>query len=244
MPYRRLPNTDLARLRALRIAFEKGKELPPFKLAYSQSTLQKIQQFLPLFEKTMMETRQAYNIQVEKSKDYVKVLRKAKLYISHFIQVVNMAIVRGDLPPSERNFFGLSSDQKKVPLFNTEAELINWGEKLIAGENLRISKGHTSITNPTMALVKVWYEKFIESFKYQKILQKNSARSQEKLTHLRKQADEIILVLWNEAEHFFSSFPEDKRRENAKLYGLVYVLRKNEKRRIEIPAGSVTGDPV
>ena len=43
MPYRRLPNTDVARLRALRIAFEKGKELPPFQLAFSQTTLQKIQ---------------------------------------------------------------------------------------------------------------------------------------------------------------------------------------------------------
>jgi hypothetical protein len=244
MPYRRLPNTDLARLRSLRIAFEKGKELPPFNLAYSQSTLQKIQQFLPLFEKTIMEARQAYHIQTEKSKDFIKVLRKAKIYISHFIQVVNMAIIRGDLPSAERNFFGLSSDQKKVPLFNTEAELINWGEKLIAGENLRISKGHTPISNPTMAVVKVWFEKFMESFKYQKILQKNSARSQEKLSELRKQADEIILLIWNEVEHFFSSLTEDKKRENAKLYGLVYVLRKNEKKQIEAPAFSVTGNPV
>jgi len=243
MPYRRLPNTDLARLRALRIALEKGKELPPFKLAYSQSTLQKIQQFLPLFEKTMMETRQAYNLQVEKSKDFLKILHKAKLYISHFIQVVNMAIIRGDLPAAERNFFGLPSDQKKVPLFNTEAELIRWGEKLITGETLRMSKGHTPITNPTMALVKVWYEKFIESFKYQKILQKNSARSQEKLSDLRKQADEIILVIWNEVEHFFSSLVEDKKRENSKLYGLVYVLRRNEKKHTEVPADSISANP-
>jgi len=243
MPYRRLPNTDLARLRALRIAFEKGKELPPFQLAYSQNTLQKIQQFLSLFEKTMMETRLSYNLQVEKSKDYVKVLRKAKIYISHFIQVVNMAIIRGDLQSTERNFFCLPSDQKKVPLFNTEAELISWGEKLIAGENLRIAKGRSPITNPTMAVVKVWYERFMESFKYQKILQKNSARSQGKLTELRKQADEIILVLWNEVEHFFSSLTEDKKREHSKLYGLVYVLRKNEKKWTEAPAGSFAGEP-
>jgi hypothetical protein len=243
MPYRRLPNTDLARLRALRIAFEKGKEIPPFKLAYSQSTLQKIQQFLPLFEKTIMETRHAYHLQAEKSKDFIKVLRKAKIYISHFIQVVNMAIIRGDLPAAERNFFGLSNDQKKVPLFNTEAELIRWGEKLIAGENLRISKGHSPITNPTIALVKVWFEQFMDLYKYQKTLQKNSARSQEKLTELRKQSDDIILGLWNEVEHFYSSVPEDKKRENAKLYGLVYVMRKNEIKQSEVPAGSISMEP-
>jgi hypothetical protein len=244
MPYRRLPNTDVARLRALRIAVEKGKELPPFKLAYTQSTLQKLQLFMPSFEKALMESRQAYSIQIEKSKDFVKTLRKAKLYISHFIQVINMAIVRGDLPANERNFFGLSSDQKNVPLLNSEAELISWGEKLIAGENLRISKGHAPITNPTIALVKVWYEKFIDTYKYQKTLQKNSGRSQEKLTELRRQADEIVLGIWNEVEHFYASLPEDKKRENAKLYGLVYVLRKNEKKMIEPIVQSLIGDTV
>jgi hypothetical protein len=217
--------------------------LPPFSLAYSQITLQKIQHFLPLFEKTIMETRQAYHLQSEKSKDYIKVLRKSKIYISHFIQVVNMAIIRGDLPTAERNYFGLSSDQKKVPLVSTEAELIIWGEKLIAGENLRISKGHTPITNPTMAVVKVWYEKFIDLYKYQKMLQKNSARSQEKLAELRKEADEIILCIWNEVEHFFSTLVEDKKRENSKLYGLVYVTRKNEIKRTEALAESIGVNP-
>ncbi|MBN2275240.1 MAG: hypothetical protein JXK95_12970 [Bacteroidales bacterium] len=242
MPYRRLPNTDVARLRALRIAFEKGKELPPFDLAYTQSTLQRIQSFLPTFEKILMETRQAYNLQVEKSKDFGKVLRKARLYISHFIQVVNMAIARGDLPAAERNFFSLSSDQKNVPLFNTEAELINWGEKLISGENMRISKGRTPITNPTIAVVKVWYEKFMDTYKYQKILQKNHARAQEKLNVLKKEADEIILAIWNEVEHYYSSLSEDKKRENAKLYGLVYVLRKAEKKKLEMLVQSANGE--
>jgi len=242
MPYRRLPNTDVARLRALRIAYEKGKELPPFSLAFTQITLQKLQSFMPSFEKAIMETRQAYNFQVDKSKDFGKVLRKAKLYVSHFIQVVNMAIARGDLPASERNFFGFPSDQKKVPLFNSEAELISWGEKLISGENTRISKGHSPITNPTIAVVKVWYEKFIDAYKYQKILQKNFARSQEKLTEIRKQADEIILAIWNEVEHFYSSLTEDKKRENAKIYGLVYVLRKAEKRKLEAQAALSAGD--
>ncbi len=241
MPYRRLPNTDVARLRALRVAYEKGKDLPPFQLAYTQVTLQKIQSFLPLFEKSMMETRRAYNIQVEKSKDYAKIMRKARLYISHFIQVVNMAITRGDLPASERSFFGFSSDQKSVPLFNTEAELIKWGEKIIQGENLRISKGRTPITNPTIALVKVWFEKYMDTYNYQKTLQKNFARLQAKLVELRKEADQIIVNLWNEVENHFIYLPEDKRRENAKLYGVVYVLRKSEKQQTEKTADSIAG---
>jgi len=42
MPYRRLPNTDTARIRAMKTALELGKELPPHKLAYSSNIINSI----------------------------------------------------------------------------------------------------------------------------------------------------------------------------------------------------------
>jgi hypothetical protein len=228
MPYRRLPNTDAARLRALKIAFERGKEIPPFKLSFSQSTLQKIQTFLPSFEKAIYEYKQAYTKQIEKNKKYITVLKKAKIYISHFIQVVNMAIHRGDLPISERKYFGLKEDIRKLPSLNSEADVIKWGEKLILGETIRTREGRSLITNPTIAVVKVRYENFLDSYKYQKMLQKNHQRAQEKLDDLRIKADEIIINIWNEVEDFYKNEPEDLRKEKSKNYGLVYVYRKNE----------------
>ena len=192
MPYRRLPNTDLARLRALRIAYEQGKELPPFKLAFSQATLQKISQHLHVFEKAVQESRMAYNQQVEKSKQYVKLLKKARLYMSHFIQVTNMAIARGDLTPADRDYFGFGRDQKRVPSFSSENEVLKWGEKLIEGETQRIRKGLTPISNPTIAVVKVRYENFRDAHEVQKNLQRNLQRTLQNLTNLRKTVDAII----------------------------------------------------
>jgi hypothetical protein len=228
MPYRRLPNTDLARLRALRIALEKGKELPPFKLAFTQTTLQKVFSTLPLFEKVVQESRQAFHKQVEKSKDYARALRKAKIYMSHFIQVVNMAIARGDLSAADRNYFGFSADETRVPSFGTEAEVIQWGNKLIQGETLRIKKGLTPITNPTIAVVKVRFEDFMEAHQFQKILQKNVQRSQEKLIEIRKTIDSVISAVWNEVEDSFKNMPDEERRNHTKVYGLVYFYRKSE----------------
>ena len=60
MPYRRLPNTDVARLKALKQAYQKGKELPPFKLAFSQSTFNKVQSFLPNFEAVIRLYKNTY----------------------------------------------------------------------------------------------------------------------------------------------------------------------------------------
>lgn len=228
MPYRRLPNTDLARLRALRIAYEKGKEMPPFNLAFSQMTFQKVLSNIHLFEKAVLECRQAYNKQVEKSKEYARHLKKAKLYMSHFIQVINMAILRGDLSPNDRDYFGFGRDQRKVPSFGTESEVIKWGEKLIQGETLRIKKGLTPVSNPSMAVVKVRYENFMEAYKFQKILQRNLQRSQEKLVEQRKTVDSIISSVWNEVEETFKNLPDEVRRNHTKIYGLVYFYRKSE----------------
>jgi hypothetical protein len=228
MPYRRLPNTDAARHKALTIAYNMGRELPPFKLAYTQSTLQEVRSFLPALEKAMKETKQAYTKQVKKNKDYLKVQKKAKMYISHFIQVVQMAILRGDLPENEGNYFGFRDDSHKLPLLNSEADLIKWGEKLIHGENLRKAKALSPITNPTIAVVRVRYEQFLDAYKFQKMLQKNYQRSQEHLASMRKMADAIILKIWNEVEKTYSKLPDAERRTNAEQYGLSYVFRKTE----------------
>jgi hypothetical protein len=234
MPYRRLPNTDAARNKALTKAYEKGRELPPFKLAFSQSSYQRVQSFLPSFEKAMYEAKQAYLNQVQRNKEYLRVQKKAKLYISHFIQVVNMAIMRGDLPEAERSFFGMHDDMTHLPALNSEADIIKWGEKLIHGESLRKAKALSPITNPTIAVVRVRYEQFLDSYKFQKTLQKNYQRAQEYLANIRKEADDIILNVWNEVEKTYEPLPEDERRTKAQEYGLAYVFRKSELQKLKM----------
>ncbi len=228
MPYRRLPNTDSARLKALSIALKKGKELPPFKLAFSQSTLGKIQSFLPSYENALSEQKNSYTLQVEKSKVHQKHFRRLRLYISHFIQVVNMAIQRGELPLSTRKYFDINKDEKKLPPLQTDDELLEWGQKLIDGEKARRLDYLTAITNPTIALVNVHFDKFIEVHNYQDILKKRNQRAQNALNEKRLAADQLIQQLWNEVENTFKDLPEKLRREKSSEYGVVYFFRKNE----------------
>lgn len=228
MPYRRLPNTDAARLKALKIAARKGKELPPFKLAFTQSTYSRVDLFINSFEKSMAHYKSAYAIQIERNKEFQSVQRKARLYISHFIQVVNMAIARGELPEEVRTIYGMDLDERKIPSLNTDRELLEWGKKIIKGEGERTSKGLAPVTNPTIAVVKVRYENFVDSYNHQRIYQQNTQRTQTELEILRKKADEIILNIWNEVEETFKNLPDHERREKAMEYGLVYVYRKNE----------------
>jgi len=228
MPYRRLPNTDRARHKALVKAYQMGKELPPFKLAFSQSTYQQVVSFLPSFEKKMLCQKSAIARQIERSKEHFGLMKKAKLYISHFIQVVNMAIQRGELSPSILDYYQLKDYRRKLPALNTDEDLIRWGKCIIDGESNRVKKGLSPITNPTIAVVKVRFEKFHESYYSQKHLRQSNCRTLKELSEARPEADEIIVSIWNEVEETFKDLPDNLRRERAIEYGLAYVYRKSE----------------
>jgi hypothetical protein len=228
MPYRRLPNTDSSRLKALKSALEKGKKLTPMDLAFKQGTFQRVRSFLPKWENVITEHKTTYDIQIKNNKEYLKKLKKAKLYISHFIQVVNMAILRGEMQESVREFYGIEKDNSRLPSLGTESDVIDWGKKIIDGEAKRKMKGNTPVTNPTIAVVRVHYDHFVDAYKFQKMLQQNHARALNNLAQLRSESDDIILNVWNEVEEKYSDLPDDLKRESAQKYGLVYVYRKNE----------------
>jgi hypothetical protein len=228
MPYRRLPNTDTARIKAMRIALEKAKEFPPHKLAFSSKTVVRLEKLLPQFDHNIKLYRQSLVSQNKKNKAYNDILKKARIYVTHFIRVMNMAVYRGDLPAETRVYYGLALKDTTVPSLNTENELLSWGRRIIEGEEFRIRKGGSPINNPTIAVVKVRFETFVEALNYHTTLAKKTFDYTEKNISLRKEADEIILQLWNEIEKTHNSLPEERKKSLNEEYGLVYFYRKNE----------------
>lgn len=228
MPYRRLPNTDAARIRAMREALAIGRELPPFKLAYTSKSYVKLQAFLPNFENIYQMQRQSMSNQVNSNKKYQEVIKKAKIYINHFLKVMNLAVQRCDLRPDTPSFYGLPNGQASLPTLTSEKDIIELGKRIIEGEVRRQRAGRTSITNPTIAVVKVHYEKFLDAWQFQKTLHKRTAGYSSKIAEMRKEADEIIVKVWNEVESTYSDLLEEQKRSKAEKYGLVYVFRKGE----------------
>ena len=229
MPYRRLPNTDLARIRAFNAAIQKGNELHPSKLAFSQSLYNRIRAFLPTFEMTVSTQKDKTKQYIDKNKHFQELTKKARLYLSHFTQVVNMAILRGELKNTIREFYEMSPDDSKVPQINTEQNLIIWGRKIIRGEEKRLATGATPITNPTIALVKVHFDSFVVEYQRQQNIKISLSQHKTKLDKLRNQADEIILDLWNQIENSFKNLNTEQMRTECTNYGVKYVYRKNEK---------------
>jgi len=233
MPYRRLPNTDQARLRAIEAALEKGKITPRKDLAFSQETLEKLQSFYPHLLGAIRQLDAAKQNQFNKAKEYGEIVKKTRLYITHFAQVLTMAILREELKPEARAFYGLDPHSQKVPALNLEKDILEWGERIINGEQIRCKQGGNPIYSPSIALVKVHYESFAEAYRYQMILQNITTRSSEVMNRIRDEADKLIQKMWDEVEARFRFLSDDQKRDLSAEYGIVYVLRPYEQKKLE-----------
>ncbi len=228
MPYRRLPNTDEARVRALRCAVEEEKSYEIHKGAIAPKTLEDARVFLPMFENAQQFYKQAYQEQVNASKMLQELMKQARMYISHFIQVFNLAIIRNEVKAEHKTLYGMEPDSSSVPDMINDTSVLEWGERIIKGERERISQGGSPIYNPAIAKVTVHFEMFKDAYFKQKIYQRNTNRALEKLGLLRDQADSIILEIWNQVEDKFKEASDPASLEICRRYGLVYYYRKGE----------------
>lgn len=233
MPYRRLPTTDRARLRALEAALNIASDRDAGKLAYSKHTLFELKNIKTNFENHLTHHELEVKIESEKNVKYKAAFEKARLYVSHFIQVLFMNIEREELKEDVLAFYGLQDSGGKVPAITSEQEILEWGKKIIQGEQKRMQKGGSPIYNPSIALVKVKVEEFNETAIFQQNLKRNTLRSYEKLQHLRKSTNEFISKLWTEVEDNMGNLPPKNRRQYAQEYGIVYVFRRNEKKKLK-----------
>lgn len=230
MPYRRLPNTDKARIAALEKAVSMEHAYDVEHQAASYKTLNEARAFVRRFKNAVERFQYCYTTQADANRRYQEHLKTARLYISHFIQVLNLAVVRNEVRKEHKLFYGLDPDDFTVPDLTNEKHILVWGERLIEGERERLSHGGAPIYNPTIAKVAVHYDIFKDAYREQQNYKLNTTRSQSGLDALREEADHIILDLWNQVEVYYGSLPPAERLSRCQAYGIVYYYRNGEKR--------------
>jgi hypothetical protein len=229
MPYRRLPTTDKARLRALEAATKKISANQGGKLIVSYKTIEDLKNAKYKFESHLKQYELNIQIQSEKNQEYKTAMECARMYVSHFIQVLFLTSERGEINGGIK-YYGLESFEGKVPPLNSEEEILFWGNKVVEGEQKRIRSGGSAIYNPSIALVKIKVEAFNDAALYQQNLKRNTTRSYDKMQELRKSTNDFIGLLWNEIEENIKTDIPKHKRQLAQEYGIVYVFRRKEKK--------------
>jgi hypothetical protein len=233
MPYRRLPTTDKARSRALKAALKMAEKTEEKKLAFSKIRLQELNLAKTNFENSLTQYEADRKKQAEKNKEYKIIQEKTVLYISHFILTLYMAVERDEIKEDALKNYNLQNLNKKLPRLASEDEILNWGKKIIDGEQKRIQSGGSPIYTPSVALVKVNLEKYKDIAIFMQNLRKISARSHEKMKESRNATNLFISQLWNEIEENLKSDSPKHKRQQAQEYGIIYIFRRKEKKKLK-----------
>ena len=150
MPYRRLPKTDQARLAALRTAIQRAGEADFNEQVIPYHTIAKAQRFIAGFESAVNLYHDNFTSRISENKEYRKRVQNARMYISHFIQVLNLAVIRGEIKKEQKELYHLEPDNHFVPDLSSEEDLLEWGMNIYEGEQERTRLGGFPIYNPAI----------------------------------------------------------------------------------------------
>ena len=228
MPYRRLPKTDKTRLRALQTAVMRASEAEYTDQAINYKTLSEAQRFLMQFENQVAQYHANTDTKVSANKQYRHKVHNARMYISHFIQVLNLAVIRGEIKRANKELYHLDPNNTALPDLSTEESLLEWGKNIIEGEQKRIAQGGFPIYNPAINKVQVHYDIFREQYTTHILHKKTHTRVYEDIETMRKDADRILLDIWNQVEAFYQDQLPYARLCKCKEYGLIYYYRTGE----------------
>ena len=228
MPYRRLPNTHVARLRALKIAVDKALSLDFHDRAIQPATFEQARSMVKQYETLLVQYQDSYAARTTANKIYMNNLQKARMYISHFIQVFNLAVIRGEIKRDYKAYYQLDKDDDTVPNLTSEEDILKWGANIIEGEEKRISEGGTAIYFPSIAKVRVYYDIFKEQYISQQQHRRTKDRMSKEVEQIRGKIDTIILDIWNDVEEFYKDCNPYEKWMKCQEYGLVYYFRKGE----------------
>lgn len=228
MPYRRLPKTDAARLKAMKTLLE-NNDLYTARNRFVDWKL--INRIKPLYDRLQTGSEQ-YRInmsaQTRNSGKIGKVQRKAAMYVSHFLQVLFLAVERGEIKKKHLELYGLPVDSTALPNLKTLEGLLEWGTKVVEGEKARVKAGGRPIYNPTIGMVSTHFDIFREAYEAQRRLQERTALSLSQVMKLRPECDEVLLEIWNAVEAHFAELPPEQRFNECRKYGLIYYYRRHE----------------
>ncbi len=173
-----------------------------------------------------------------------KLREKVAMYCSHFIQVFNMCVRRGEYPAGHRSFYQLPFENEKLPLLQLEHQVTTVARNIIMGEQIRVTQGGAPMSRPSADEIEdifVVYKNLISTGSNAKDALDNA---QEDVQRLNKEANGVIKKVWREAEIFYNEQPRPSMREHARRWGVEYARKGSKKKVTGLVTDHATGMPL
>ena len=225
--FRNIPNTITAIHKALREAKVKYEEVIALSgtPAYTADTYARVLAFYPNFDTQIIEMDTAKGQQLSASLIEDEKMVRARMLISHYIQVLFFAIERGVYPNHVKAYYGMDGNQTELPALGMESDIITWGDNIKNGEATLIANSHPPMVNPSAAEVEADLVEFKTARGTQSAKVEAFDTESEDVAALLPEARELVIDIWDEVEFTYRKEDFPSKRANCRLYGVVYSSR-------------------
>jgi len=223
---RRLPKTKITRLSALNTAVQKMDSLGGNMMQLSPNTIVRLETIQNLYSAAMQAVNAQRALLASKVAAKNEAKQMARTMITRFIRSFNNGVAIGSFDAGHRAFFGLKTGKEKLPYLGSQQAIIDVGRAIIDGDANRtdLTKGNGApMILPTIAQVTAAYDDFITRFNETSLLKEALDAAQEAVNALNKEADGVILKVWDEIETFYNEEKTASKRFNARQWGVVYT---------------------
>ena len=225
---KKLPETNEERLSILRAILEQEEINEESDKVLSIVEYHELRLFTNSFEATDSVFNQTL-IDRDKAKIlYNDLFKNAQLYISHFIQVLFLTVIRNEIKAENLALYGFQDNIAILPDLSTEEAVLQWGENLMRGETERTYRGGIPLYNPAIAKVKVHYELFKECIYSLVIYEKNLLRMKNSMDEKSYKADEFIMNIWSMVEEQYSKYSLGVQTSKYRAYRIQFNYRKGD----------------
>lgn len=229
MPYRRLPKTDAARLKALEALADNNEVYTVNGRFIDRGRLEQAQKLYAQLSDALCQYKLSMRTQVRYSKRMARLHHQAMVYLSHFIQVLFLAVERGEIKPLELGDYGLKLQARVVPYLKTADAVMEWAPRIIDGEKKRVKAGGKPVMSPSIGEVITHFDVFKGMYNAQKQYQSRTQGALDDISKIRPEVDEVILDIWNMVEKHFENEPPELKFDKCRDFGVVYYYRRHEK---------------
>lgn len=230
MPYRRLPKTDAARLKALEALVDNKEVYAEGGRFVNRQLLAEAQLFYGQLSDNLAIYKMSMRTQVRYTRRIGPLHHRAALFLSHFLQVLFLAVERGEVPERDLALYGMAGKERVVPYLKTVDAVMEWAPKVIEGEKNRLKGGGKPILSPSIGAVMTHFDVLRKMADTQKQYQTRTQKALADITRLRPEVDRVILSIWDLIEAHFRHLPMEERLVECQKFGIIYYYRRNERR--------------
>jgi hypothetical protein len=229
MPFRQLPASDPTRTQALQGALKKSTSTTGAAHLISAATTAALAALQPKWEKEIAERADASGQQSASTLALSAAADKLRLLVSHFIQVYQMGIARGDFAAAGRAVYELSVNEETVPNLDAEAALLLWADRIVKGDPRRVTQfSEAPMAMPAASAVAAALQSYHDKLAAQTDAKDQLEAEQADVIALRAEADQVIRDVWDEVEFALRQLEAPTLRRRAREWGVVYAQSPGE----------------